>query len=85
MSENVHDRRRELRVITYKRGVIKFGASGTEVTCRVVDQTAGGAGLSVASTFGLPQVFRLAIDGESATRHCRVVWTDNKKLGVSFE
>jgi hypothetical protein len=27
----------------------------------------------------------LAIDGEAAARHCRVVWTEGKKLGVSFE
>jgi len=86
MSESLHDeRRRESRVATFKRGVIRFGANGMELPCRVVDQTQGGAGLSVSSTFGLPQVFRLAIEGEPGTRHCRVIWTDFRKLGVSFE
>ena len=79
------ERRREPRVGIYKRGVIKFGATGTELPCTVVDLTSSGAGLSVGTTFGLPQVFQLAIDGETETRHCRVVWTDIKKLGVSFE
>jgi hypothetical protein len=27
----------------------------------------------------------LLIDGETYTRHCRVVWTDGKRLGVQFE
>jgi hypothetical protein len=27
----------------------------------------------------------LTIDGESISRHCRVIWVDGKKLGVSFE
>jgi len=53
--------------------------------CTVEDLTAAGAGLQVGSTFGLPKVFRLTVDGDSETRHCRVVWTDGKKLGVSFE
>jgi hypothetical protein len=79
------ERRREGRVFIYKRGVIKFGSAGTELPCTVNDLTPRGAGLSVGSTFGLPQVFQLAIDGEAGTRHCRVIWTDGKKLGVSFE
>jgi hypothetical protein len=44
-----------------------------------------GAGLHVATTFGLPKVFRLTVDGETQTRHCRVVWTDGKRVGVSFD
>jgi hypothetical protein len=33
----------------------------------------------------LPRVFLLTIDGEATSRHCRVIWSDGKKLGVSFE
>jgi hypothetical protein len=44
-----------------------------------------GAGLHVGTTFGLPKVFRLTVDGEPETRHCRVVWTDGKRVGVSFD
>jgi hypothetical protein len=51
----------------------------------VEDVTAGGAGLHVASTFGLPRVFQLTIDGEIGSKHCRVVWSDGKRIGVSFE
>jgi hypothetical protein len=79
------DRRREIRTPVNRRGVIKFGAAGQELLCTVTDLTPSGAGLSFGTTFGVPQVFRLAIDGETDNRHCRVVWTDGKKLGVSFE
>ena len=79
------ERRRVIRVSTHQRGVIKFGSTGTEHPCTVNDLTPSGAGLSVGSIFGLPQVFRLTIDGEAGTRHCRVIWSDGKKLGVSFE
>jgi len=77
------ERRQERRIATSKRGLIKFGAA--EQVCSVNDLTPRGAGLSVVSNFGVPRVFQLAIDGEAATRHCRVVWTEGKKLGVSFE
>jgi hypothetical protein len=33
----------------------------------------------------MPRVFQLAIDGEAGARHCRVIWIDGKKLGVTFE
>jgi PilZ domain len=79
------DRRKEPRVSVRTRGVINFGATGTELPCTVNDLTPRGAGLSVGTTFGLPQIFRLTIDGETRSRHCRVVWMDGKRLGVLFE
>ena len=81
----MEERRREPRTSTNQRGVIKFGAAGTELACTVHDLTLGGAGLSVGTSFGVPQVFRLTIDGQPNTRHCRVVWREGKRLGVSFE
>lgn len=79
------DRRKDTRTSSQKRGIIKFGAAGQELPCSIDDLTLTGAGLRVGTAFGLPQVFRLSIEGEIATRHCRVIWTDGKKLGVSFE
>ncbi len=77
------DRRKDVRATTNLRGVIKFGAA--ELPCTVTDLTPRGAGLSLGTTFGVPQVFRLVIDGETNSRYCRVIWTNGKKLGVSFE
>jgi hypothetical protein len=79
------ERRRDDRRPATTRGIIKYGPAGQEVVCAVDDLTARGAGLRVGTAFGLPQVFRLTIDGESIARHCRVIWVDGKKLGVSFE
>jgi hypothetical protein len=79
------DRRKDDRLTAHKRGVIKFGPAGQELACTVDDLTSVGAGLHVRTTFGLPKVFRLTVDGEIETRHCRVVWTDGKRVGVSFD
>jgi len=79
------DRRKDDRMSTHRRGVIKFGPAGQELSCTVDDLTMVGAGLHVGTTFGLPKVFRLTVDGEIETKHCRVVWTDGKRVGVSFE
>jgi hypothetical protein len=83
--QSVFDRRRDVRVSTNKRGLIKFGPQGLKLPCTIHDLTARGAGLSVASAFGLPRVFTLAIDGERSGRFCRVAWSEGKKLGVCFE
>ena len=79
------ERRQEPRTPARNRGVIKFGASGQELPCTVHDLSPRGAGLSVGTTFGLPRVFQLAIDGEKGTRFCRVAWTAHQRVGVSFE
>jgi hypothetical protein len=79
------DRRKAARIFGHRRGVIKFGPAGQQLLCTVEDLTTAGAGLHVGTTFGLPKVFQLTVDGEIETRHCRVVWTDGKRLGVSFE
>jgi PilZ domain-containing protein len=84
-SQTLNERRQDTRVSTHRRGTIKFGPTGQVLSCTVEDLTATGAGLHVASTFGLPRVFQLTIDGEIGSKHCRVVWTDGKRVGVSFE
>ena len=55
------------------------------MACSVDNLTSTGAGLHVGTTFGLPRVFQLNVDGEPQARHCRVIWTEGKRLGVSFE
>jgi hypothetical protein len=81
----LNERRQDTRTSTHRRGVIKFGPAGQELSCTVEDLTTTGAGLHVPSAFGLPRVFRLTIDDEVGSKHCRVVWTDGKRVGVSFE
>jgi hypothetical protein len=85
MSLFVKDRRGEPRVPLNKVGAIRFGPAGHELPCTVIDLTPRGAGLIVVSAFGVPKVFQLAINGETGARHCRVIWAQGSKLGVSFE
>lgn len=79
------DRRQDARVSTHLRGLIKYGAAGQQMACSVENLTTTGAGLHVGTTFGLPRVFQLNVDGEPQARHCRVVWTEGKRLGVTFD
>jgi len=80
------ERRQDTRVSTHRRaGSLSSAPAGQELSCTVEDLTTTGAGLHVPSAFGLPRVFRLTIDGEVGSKHCRVVWTDGKRVGVSFE
>jgi PilZ domain len=79
------DRRKDSRLSTHLRGLIKYGAAGQQMACSVDNLTSTGAGLHVGTTFGLPRVFQLSVDGEPQARHCRVIWTEGKRLGVSFE
>ena len=81
----MQDQRREARVPQNKAGVIRFGAAGHELPCIVIDLTPRGAGITLGSTFGVPQIFQLTINGETGVRHCRVSWAQGSKLGVSFE
>jgi hypothetical protein len=85
MSQMMHEQRREARAPQNKTGVIRFGAAGHELPCIVIDLTPRGAGITLGSAFGVPQVFQLTINGETEVRHCRVSWAQGRKLGVSFE
>lgn len=79
------ERRKEIRTPVNRTGTIRFGAVGQEMPCTITDLTASGAGLSLGTAFGVPRVFQLTINGDTYSRHCRVVWADGKKLGVAFE
>lgn len=80
------ERRREARsAAPQKRGIIKFGPSGLDLPCTIHNLTSDGAGLSVGRTFGLPRLFRLAIEGERGDRYCRLIWTNGNRLGVLFQ
>lgn len=79
------DRRKHPRESVNLRGTIRYGATSHELPCTVTNLTLLGAGLSLGTTFGVPQVFQLAIDGDPKIRHCRVAWANGKKLGVAFE
>ena len=78
------NRQLDLRALAPLRGIIRLGPAGEEFPCSITDLTPRGAVLSVANILGLPQSFRLEIDGEAGTRHCRIIWVDGNKAGIQF-
>jgi hypothetical protein len=65
--------------------IIYAGRDLPPIMCTVADISDGGAGLTVASTNGVPDVFELEIKGEQARRSCKVAWKSHPhRLGVSF-
>ncbi len=77
------ERRQSSRLPANSRGVLSFGNS--QIPCTIIDISAGGAGLTIEGGLELPAEFSLLIDGEAQVRQCRLAWSDNGRLGVSFE
>lgn len=44
-----------------------------------------GAGLEVASQFGIPDDFKLVIGTDNRQRSCRVAWRKANLIGVAFD
>jgi hypothetical protein len=52
------------------------------IDCRVVDYSPGGACLEIRGQTRLPSRFELLFGGTK--KHCRVVWSAGRRLGVAF-
>jgi hypothetical protein len=80
------DERRAYRRTTVLRNAkIMLGHRSPIVSCTLKDLTSHGACLSVASTYGLPDIFELTFEHGRSRRLCRVIWRTDNKLGVSFD
>ncbi|HEV3373725.1 MAG TPA: PilZ domain-containing protein [Xanthobacteraceae bacterium] len=80
------EQRMTLRRPTRRAATVSFGAEKPPVTCVIWDISEGGARLAVAHPLAtLPHHFTLNLSkDESARRHCEVVWTDRRFVGVKF-
>jgi hypothetical protein len=68
-----------------KAAVICVADDRGPIMCTVADISDGGAGLTVVSLAGIPELFELEIKGETLRRSCKVVWKKGpNRLGVSF-
>lgn len=67
-----------------KRGTIAFNNDGG-ITCRIRNISEVGAGLEVASQFGIPDDFKLVIGTDNRQRSCRVAWRKANLIGVAFD
>jgi hypothetical protein len=67
-----------------KAGLIEFSGGGA-IRCAVKNLSASGAALEFESALDIPDRLTLCILPEPVKRNCRVVWRNQKRIGVSFE
>jgi len=81
--ELMEEHRAAQRRRVLKAGTISFGGGGA-ISCTVRNLSGTGAALDVESPVGIPDLLTLSIEAEQGSRHCKVVWRKEKKIGVRF-
>jgi hypothetical protein len=67
-----------------KHGTLAFRGGGG-VDCMVRNISSTGARLDIANPIGLPPSFTLVIEADQFMRHCRPVWSAERRIGVAFD
>jgi hypothetical protein len=78
MDEN----RRASRRRVFKSATIEFDRGAH--SCAVRNLSEAGAALDIPYAVAIPHEFRLVIETDQASRHCRVIWRKENRLGVAF-
>jgi len=76
------ERRTTSRRKVLKSAVIEFDSGA--FSCAVRNLSDAGAALDVPTSFGIPHEFQLVFATDQAIRQCRVIWRQEKRIGVSF-
>ena len=79
----MEDASRSLRLHVLKAGLITFG--GGTVDCAVRNISRAGATLEVASQLYIPNRFTLVVQADQLRRPCRIVWRNERRIGVVFD
>jgi PilZ domain len=79
------ERRRHVRMRTFKAARILLNAHHSAIDCRVRNLSEGGACINVASLIGIPERFDVIFDADKSIRGCRKVWHRDNHIGVEFE
>ncbi len=79
MDEN----RRVIRRRVLKSATIEFDCGAH--SCAVRNLSEAGAALDVPYALAIPHEFTLIMATAQASRHCRVIWRKENRLGVAFE
>jgi hypothetical protein len=79
-----HELRCQARRRTLKAGIIAFQARHATLDCTVRDISASGARLRVDASHSAPDGFELIIELDGLEAPCRVMWRQDKEIGVSF-
>ena len=80
----MQDRRQEPRQRMLRPGRIFFSDRLATMPCTIRNVSRHGAMLLVTATQGLPDHFALEIAGVISPHSCRVVWRQERRLGVRF-
>jgi len=78
------EQRRQTRARTLKSARILFNDHRSVIDCTVRNLSPTGACLNVASALGIPERFDVMFDADHTVRPCRLVWHNEKQLGVEF-
>jgi hypothetical protein len=78
----MEERRSNVRQRVFKAGSIEF--DGTAVNCVVRNLSVVGAGLDVDHPV-IPHCFMLNIPSSNMRQSCRVIWRQQKRIGLVFE
>ena len=78
----MEERRAKPRRRVLKAGTIEF--DGSNADCTIRNMSPIGAALEVASPVGIPHEITLNIVSRHERQHCRIVWRQQKRIGVAF-
>ena len=78
------ERRRQQRGRTLKSARILLYRHTSVIDCSVRNLSEGGACLNVETTLGIPDRFDVMFDADKSIRSCRLVWHNQKQVGVQF-
>jgi hypothetical protein len=78
MDEN----RRSSRRRVLKSATIEFDRGAH--SCAVRNLSEAGAALDVPCALAIPHEFTLTVVTDQVSRHCRVIWRKENRLGVAF-
>jgi hypothetical protein len=80
---HMNENRKSIRRRVLKSATIEFDRGA--YSCAVRDLSDTGANLDVPHALAIPHEFTLIMETDQASRHCRVIWRKENRLGVAFE
>jgi hypothetical protein len=84
MNGSTIEKRTAPRHRVFKRGTLAF-VGGGGVDCMVRNISSNGARLDVANPVGMPSSFKLVIWTDQFIRRCHPVWSNDNRIGVTFD
>jgi hypothetical protein len=60
-------------------------SAGSVMSCMVRNISPEGAAIDVENPAFVPPHFRLVMASDSSIRECRIVWIQQKRIGVTFD